>query len=146
MYLTLPFAFERDDGEAVTYVEQVESGKLPVLERISLRASALSSPPPRVVRIILSYHEELSTPSATGGAAVPGVPAPDKPLVVGDPVTIIKSRQRTLASPPEWLGEYLGRTGTVLWTTSAGAMVDFADARAWFPYSELERGGPQGLS
>jgi hypothetical protein len=146
MYLTVPFALERDDGEAVTYVEQVESGKLPVLDRISLRASVLSTPPPRVVRIIVSYHEELSAPSATGGSAVLGVPAVEKPLVVGDPVTIVKSRLRTLASPPEWLGEYLGRTGTVLWTTSAGAMVDFADARAWFPYLELERGGPKELS
>ena len=143
MYLTLPFTLERQDEETATYSEQVASGKAPVLGTLVIRKSVLTPAPPAVIRITLSYHAETPPLSEPRGSAWPLLDVGEKALQVGDAVTVVKSRLTTPTSPPEWLGQYLGRTGTVLWTTPAGAMVEFADSRAWFPYVELERENPE---
>ena len=54
---------------------------------------------------------------------------------------IVKNRLAGIHQPPEWLEQYLGRTGTVLWTTAGGAMVKLDNEATWFPYAELEVSG-----
>ena len=143
MYLTLPFTLEHQDEETATYTEQVASGRTPVLGTLVIKKSVLTPTPPAVMRITLSYHAETSAPAEPRGSTRPPLDSGDQAPKVGDAVTVVKSRLTTPTSPPEWLGQYLGRTGTVLWTTPAGAMVEFADSRAWFPYVELERENPE---
>lgn len=144
MYLMLPFALEQEDEETATYEEQVESGRPSVIGTISVNKSVLSTPLPSVVRITLSYYEErpvlTDTPESTlARRAAFSEKAPE----AGDEVTIVKSRLGKLASPPEWLEQFLGKTGTVLWTSALGAMVDLSGSATWFSYAELERGDPQ---
>lgn len=144
MHLTLPFKLEQEDGETATYEEQVESGRPPVVGTISLNKLALSTPLPSIMRITLSYSEGRPVPSEPLDSTLSHRAASgEKALAVGDKVTIVKSRRGTLASPPEWLEQFLGKTGTVLWTTASGAMVDLAGSATWFSYAELERGDPE---
>jgi hypothetical protein len=143
MYLTLPFILDHEDAATATYEEQVESAQPPVIGTFTLNKSALSTPPPPVVRIILSYHEARPAPAEpprlTGAHRTY---FDEKPLNPGDKVTVVKNRHATVTSPPEWLEQYVGSTGTVLWTTPAGAMVNLPGSRAWFPYAELEQANP----
>lgn len=144
MHLTLPFILEYEDEETATYEEQVESGRPPVVGTISVKKSALSAPLPSVMRITLSYSEGRPAPSEPlGSTLLHQAASSGKALEAGDKVTIVKSRHGTLASPPEWLEQFLGKTGTVLWTTASGAMVDLAGSATWFSYAELERGDPE---
>jgi hypothetical protein len=53
-------------------------------------------------------------------------------------VTIVKNTRAGAKYPPEWLEQYLGRTGKVLWTTTGGAMVKLDDEATWFSYAELD--------
>jgi hypothetical protein len=56
-------------------------------------------------------------------------------------VRVIKSRTAGVKSPPEWLGQHLGKSGVVLWVTLGGANVDFGSEAVWFSYDELEKVG-----
>lgn len=144
MYLTLPFTLEQEDEETATYEEQVESGTPPVIGTISVKKAALSTPRPSVMRITLSYQEERPALTVPPDLSLSRrATAGEKALEVGDKVTIVKSRLGTLASPPEWLDQFLGKTGTVLWTSALGAMVDLSGSATWFSYAELERGNPE---
>ena len=67
------------------------------------------------------------------------IPPPRDALKVSDKVKIIKDRDSGIRYPPEWLEQYLGRTGRILWTTAGGAMVKLERGATWFPYNELER-------
>ena len=58
-------------------------------------------------------------------------------MSVGAKVTIVKNTTAGTKYPPEWLAQYLGRTGAVLWTTPEGAMVRLGEGATWFPYAEL---------
>jgi hypothetical protein len=144
VYLTLPFKLEREDEETATYEEQVESGRPPVIGTISVKKSALSTPLPSVMRITLRYDEGRPALSGPPGLTPSRRTASsEKALEAGDKVTIVKSRLGKLASPPEWLEQFLGKTGTVLWTTASGAMVDLSGSATWFSYAELEQGNPE---
>jgi hypothetical protein len=55
----------------------------------------------------------------------------------GATVEIVKNRLAGIHQPPEWLEQYLGKRGTVLWTTVGGAMVELESGATWFPYAEL---------
>jgi hypothetical protein len=110
-------------------------------EPVVLRAAALPDPPPEVIRITLDWAEAVPArtartgPRSKGAAAIP-VPARSD-IHKGDQVKIVKSRVSGVKSPPEWLEQYVGRTGLVLWTTADGAMVDLDGAPAWFSFAEL---------
>ncbi len=144
MYLTLPFMLEQEDEETAIYEEQVEGGNPPVIGTISVQKSALSSPLPSVIRITLHFHEGGPALSDSSGLTVSGRAATgEKALEAGDEVTVVKSRLGKVTSPPEWLEQFLGKTGTVLWTTASGAMVDLSGSATWFAYAELERGNPE---
>jgi hypothetical protein len=69
----------------------------------------------------------ISERAAPGGAS----------LSTGSKVTIIKNEMAGVNYPPEWLAQYLGNTGVVLWITHDGAMVQLAGGATWFPYAEL---------
>ena len=56
----------------------------------------------------------------------------------GATVVIVKNRLAGIHQPPEWLEQYLGREGRILWTTAGGAMVQLDKQATWFPYAELE--------
>jgi hypothetical protein len=144
VYLTLPFMLEQEDEETAVYVEQVEGGKPAVVGTISVQKSALSTPPPSVIRVTLHFREGGPALSDSAGLTVSGrAVSSEKALKAGDEVTIVKSRRGKVASPPEWLEQFIGKTGTVLWTTASGAMVDLSGSATWFAYAELERGNPE---
>ena len=67
------------------------------------------------------------------------IPPPPDTLKVGDKVLIVKDRDSGVRYPPEWLEQFVGRTGRILWITADGAMVMLEDGATWFPYKELER-------
>jgi hypothetical protein len=139
MFLTLAFTFEEEDGDCARYVEQVEPGKPPAIGTISVRKSALCEPLPSVLRMTLSFQEcgrlPAERPDMTPSRAMA---VNQRNLSVGDRVTVVKNRLASVGSPPEWLGQYLGKSGAVLWTTTLGAMVGLPDGATWFPYAELE--------
>ena len=56
----------------------------------------------------------------------------------GATVVIVKNRLAGIHQPPEWLEQYLGHEGRILWTTAGGAMVQLDKQATWFPYAELE--------
>jgi hypothetical protein len=144
VYLTLPFMLEQEDEETAIYEEQVEGGKRPVIGTISVQRSALSTPLPSVIRITLDFHGGGPALSDSSGLTVSGrAVSGEKTLEAGDQVTIVKSRLAKVTSPTEWLEQFLGKTGTVLWTTASGAMVDLSGSATWFAYAELERGNPE---
>ena len=143
MYLTLSFTLAEEDEETAAYEEQVEGGKPSVIGTISLRKSAFTTPLPPVLRISLSYHAAGPALSQPPGSTPSPRAVPSKALEAGDTVTVIKNQQATVTSPPEWLEQYLGKAGIVLWTTPSGAMVDLTSSVTWFPYAELERGDPE---
>jgi hypothetical protein len=147
MYLTLPFILKQQDEQTATYEEEVQSGTSPVIGSLSVRKSALSPHPPSVMRVALSYGAARPAPTHPPGVDVPRwADFDEKPLEAKERVTVVKNRHGTLASPPEWLQQYVGQTGAVLWTTPSGAMVDLSGSATWFPYAELEREGPRPIA
>jgi hypothetical protein len=143
VYLTVAFRLEHEDAETATYEEQVEGAEPPVIGTISLAKSALSSPPPPVMRITVTYAEARLAPSEHAGFTPWLRGASGETLEAGDKVVVVKNRLGRLASPPEWLEQYLGKTGTVLYTTASGAMLEVDGRATWFAYEELERKDPE---
>jgi hypothetical protein len=95
-----------------------------------------ADPPPRTIVVSLDVPESTKTTGA-------GWPAPDeRPAATqvqpGSQVTIVKSRIAGAKYPPEWLDQFLGKKGTVLWVTEKGAMVRIGTDATWFAYPELE--------
>src|SRR3990172_4756852 len=115
--VTLTLAHEAD-GRA-HYVERPVNDNPPVVGGLSVESGALPHPPPKTIRLTVEFHQ----------AAQPRVPRSEtqldsgvgEKLATGDQVTIVKNTKAGTKCPPEWLQQYLGRTGRVLWTTSGGA-------------------------
>ena len=146
MHLTLPFTLEEEDDETATYVEQVESGKSPVIGIIAVKKSVLSQPAPFFMRIALSFPAGSPVLPETADSTLPRrLASSERALEAGDVVTIVKSMLGKVGSPPEWLEQFLGKTGTVLWTSELGAMVDLSEGATWFPCAELKRGHRERL-
>ena len=113
----------------------------------SLKASDLPDPPPDELRVTCRLGRGGSRTRAAGSAAADrgaesgapaGAHARPRKIAQGDRVEVIKSRVSGVKNPPEWLEQYVGRTGVVLWTTADGAMVDLGADAIWFSYEELE--------
>jgi hypothetical protein len=79
---------------------------------------------------------EITPARAPHGTPKPAA-APTEALATGDQAKIVKNALAGTKYPPEWLEQYLGRTGKVLWTTAGGAMVELDHEATWFPYAEL---------
>jgi hypothetical protein len=106
-----------------------------IVGSLSIDSQALPRPTPPLMRISLYFYDELATPARAdtlGAAPARAV------LKADDEVTIVKNSLAGIRYPPEWLEQYLGRTGRVLWTTADGAMVRLDTTATWFPYAELE--------
>ena len=132
---------ESEDELIVRYAEK-DAGDDPLLAAgLVLRRSALPDPPPSLLRATLRWEEGVAasdTALAAGGyVSLESVGSWRDEVKPGDRQTIIKSRGASVKSPPEWLEQYVGKTGVVLWTTADGAMLDIGGKASWFSYQEL---------
>lgn len=98
---------------------------------------ALPGPPPPSINIRLEIPRSAGPLKASGPSRME-TPT-QAPLRPGGQATIVKSRIAGAKYPPEWLEQFLGKTGTVLWVTDKGAMVRIGTDATWFAFAELER-------
>jgi hypothetical protein len=120
------------------YAEETADDQTPVVGSVSIDSAALPSPAPPVIEMSLGFAE-VAAEQAPKADLSRFIPPPRDALKVSDKVKIIKDRDSGIRYPPEWLEQYLGRTGRILWTTAGGAMVKLERGATWFPYNELER-------
>jgi hypothetical protein len=96
----------------------------------------LPGPPPPNINV------RLEVPRFDGRLPAGGLPRMEPPsqapLRPGGQVTIVKSRIAGAKYPPEWLDQFLGKKGTILWVTDKGAMVRIGNDATWFAFAELE--------
>jgi hypothetical protein len=120
------------------YAEETADDQTPVVGSVSIDSAALPSLAPAVIEMSLAFADAAAelAPKADLSRFIP---PPQDALKVGDRVKIVKDRDSGIRYPPEWLEQYLGRTGRILWTTAGGAMVKLERGATWFPYNELER-------
>jgi hypothetical protein len=109
-----------------------------------LSKATLPDPPPTVMKVAVEWPQ----PEASIAVAAPGLADARSPssvnvsiesqLKAGDRATVVKSRISGPKHPPEWLGQYVGKTGVVLWTTINGAVLRLNGTATWFAWDELE--------
>jgi hypothetical protein len=141
MILSATLKRESADGETVHYVDSYGGKHAFLSEAIVIRASDLPDPPPALLRVSLSWYQAPRAQddgSGTGEESILAAGAGRQGIAQGDRVEVIKSRVSGVKNPPEWLEQYVGRIGIVLWTTTDGAMVDLKTDTAWFSYEELQ--------
>ena len=127
-----------DSDGRTHYAEEVAEDQTPCVGSVSIDSAALPSPAPPVIEMSLVFAE-VAAGQAPKVDLSRFIPPPRDALKVSDKVKIIKDRDSGIRYPPEWLEQYLGRTGRILWTTAGGAMVKLERGATWFPYNELER-------
>ncbi len=139
MTLITTLTLVHETKDSAHYAEAPDQDQFPLLGTVSVQKWALPKPTPSTIRLALEPYEieRPSAPSRPAGAASEAG-AEVSPLRKGATVTIVKNRLAGIHQPPEWLEQYLGKTGTVLWTTAGGAMVQLESGATWFPYAELE--------
>lgn len=133
---TLTLIHETEDN--AHYAESPGDDRYPLLGTLSVQKWALPKPTPSTLRLTLEAYETerpSQSPPASGAAA--RIDLEDDVLRKGAAVKIVKNRTAGIHQPAEWLEQYLGREGTVLWTTAGGAMVKLDKEATWFPYAEL---------
>jgi len=137
MALSIVVVLDEGTDASVRYLEQT-GGKPPIIGTLDIERWALPAEVPAEIRVTLEFPREVR---ATGEGTRVGAferPSPSKAsLSTGSKVTIIKNEMAGVNYPPEWLAQYLGNTGVVLWITHDGAMVQLAGGATWFPYAEL---------
>jgi hypothetical protein len=135
MALMATFALSKEDEGRAHYAEIPGAEGAAILGTLSIDLAALPRPTPAVVRIALYLYD---TPLPTGHhEATVEAPIP-RP---GDEVIIVKNAMAGTRYPPEWLEQYLGKSGKVLWITPHGAMVGLEQGATWFPFAELRQAG-----
>ena len=138
MTLVTTLTLVHETKDSAHYAESPGDADYPLLGILSVQKWALPQPAPSAIRLTLEPYETQS-PAVPGPPARAGVEA-DKfasALRKGATVEIVKNRLAAIDQPPEWLEQYLGKRGTVLWTTVGGAMVKLDSGATWFPYAEL---------
>jgi hypothetical protein len=134
---TLTLIHETEDS--AHYAESPGEGRSPLLGTVSVQKWALPRPTPSTIRLTLeSYEARRPSESRSSADTAHVADAGEYVLRKGAMVTIVKNRIAGVHQPPEWLEQYLGRKGTVLWTTAGGAMVKLDKEATWFPYAELK--------
>ena len=137
MILSIVLLLDEVTDTSVHYLEQT-GGKSPVIGTLAIERSALPERVPSEVRVTLEFRREARPKGEGTGAARSERAATERAgLSTGDKVTIVKNTMAGAKYPPEWLAQYLGKTGVILWTTHDGAMVQLAGGATWFPYAEL---------
>jgi hypothetical protein len=138
MTLTTYFQLAGESEGGACYEERAAEGHPPVIGTLCIQRWALPQPLPSSLRVSLSFFG-ADHPFAPSAETQPGRrPAGKNQVTAGKSVTVIKNAAATMQQAPEWLEQYLGRTGTVLWTAADGAMVKFDDSATWFTYAELQ--------
>jgi hypothetical protein len=140
MTLITTLTLVHENEESAYYAETPGKEKHhPLLGAVTVQKWALSHPTPTAIRLTIETYE-AEQPTALRHLTVVTPPTDDAEGVLrqGAHVTVVKNRMAGINQPPEWLGQYLGRKGTVLWTTAGGAMVKLDDQATWFPYAELK--------
>jgi len=134
---TLTLIHETEDS--AHYAESPGEDRYPLLGTVSVQKWALPRPTPSRIRLTLeSYEAKRPSKSHLSAETAHLDDQGEDVLRKGAAVTIVKNRTAGLHQPPEWLEQYLGRKGTVLWTTAGGAMVKLDKEATWFPYAELK--------
>ena len=139
MTLITTLTLVHETKDAAHYAERPGDEEYPLLGTVSVQKWALPKPTPTTIRLVLeSYDMEPVASVAPRPTAASDADLDVSALRKGVAVEIIKNRLAGIHQPPEWLGQYLGRTGSVLWTSAGGAMVQLDDQASWFPYAELK--------
>jgi hypothetical protein len=160
MTLITTLTLVHETKESAHYAEAEDQDQFPILGTVSVQKWALPRPTPSTIRLVLEPYEAVQPPAlslvvgmgsgagarvtpetgetGTGEAGVRDAGAGTSALRKGASVRIVKNRLAGIHQPPEWLEQYLGRRGIVLWTTAGGAMVQLESGATWFPYAELE--------
>jgi hypothetical protein len=137
MTLIAHFQLASESGNAACYEERAEEGHPPIVGSLTIQNWALPRPVPSSLRVVVDFYG-TARPSGEAAEQTPVAPrGARQTLSAGAKVTIIKSTVTGVHYPPEWLQQYLGRTGTVLWTTADGAMVRLGESATWFHHTEL---------
>lgn len=138
MVLSIVLVLDEVTDTSVRYVEQT-GGKPPIIGTLDIERWALPEQVPSEMRVTLEFPREGRTIGEGTRAATSERPAASRAsLSAGSKVTIVKNTMAGIKYPPEWLAQYLGKSGVVLWTTNDGAMVQLAGGATWFLYAELE--------
>jgi hypothetical protein len=138
MTLVATFSLAREADGRAQYVETPRGEHHPAIATLSIESWALPEPTPSAIRVTVEFYEPARPRTAPDASRV--APTREETLREGDEVTIIKNTMAGTKYPPEWLEQYLGRLGKVLWTTAGGAMVELKGEATWFPYAELRIG------
>jgi hypothetical protein len=129
------------DQGTVYYVDSFGGAHAFLAGPVAISASDLPDPPPLLLHVSLSWYQAPVTEGAGGAGperAAPRPAAKGRKIAAADRVEVVKSRVSGVKNPPEWLEQYVGRSGIVLWTTADGAMVDLGSDTTWFAYEELQ--------
>ena len=138
MVLSIVLLLDEATDTSVRYVEQT-GGKPPVIGTLVIERWALPEQVPPEMRVTLEFPREVRATGEGMRAHVSERAAASRAsLTTGSKVTIVKNTVAGLKYPPEWLAQYLGKSGVVLWTTHDGAMVQLAGGATWFLYAELK--------
>lgn len=109
-----------------------------LLGAVGVQKGALLMPAPSEIRVTLEPEALEQHPGPRPSAHLARRLLDTEGIIeAGSSVTIVKNQLAGMNQPPEWLEEYLGRKGTVLWTAAGGAMVRLDKEATWFPYAEL---------
>jgi hypothetical protein len=139
MILSATLKKDSADQETVRYVDTYGGRDSFLGEALVIKTSDLPDPPPALLRVSVSWYQVPATSTPVAGKTRERVAAGMQRtgIAQGDRVEIVKSRVSGVKSPPEWLEQYVGRIGVVLWTTNDGAMVDLGAGASWFSFEEL---------
>jgi hypothetical protein len=134
---TLTLVHETEDSAYYAESPALEGAVL--LGALTVRKWGLPQPTPTALRLTLeSYEAEKPSRAAAGIPKKRRVLEAETLFREGATVVIVKNRLAGIHQPPEWLEQYLGHEGRILWTTAGGAMVQLDKQATWFPYAELE--------
>jgi hypothetical protein len=144
MILAATLKRESIDGENVRYVDSYGGKDSFLSGPVVVRASDLPDPPPALLRVSLSWYQAPRAEDGDGPGeegTLESTAAGRRRIAQGDRVKVIKSRIAGVRNPAQWLDQYLGEAGVVLWVTPDGATVNLGDGAVWFAYDELLRLG-----
>jgi hypothetical protein len=136
MLLSIVLSLDEVTETTVRYIEHAW-GKPSIIGPLYIERRALPESVPSELRLTLEFRAEVRPVGRGTGGVRPDKVASKARLNTGTKVTIVKNTVTGTKYPPEWLAQYLGKTGVVLWTTHEGAMVQLAEGATWFPYEEL---------
>jgi hypothetical protein len=138
MSLTTILTLIHETEESAHYAEGPGKDKYPLLGTVSVQRSALPTPTPSEIRVTLEAYTPAEQPRPRPSVDLARRLVDTEGVIEeGSTVTIVKNRLASINQAPEWLEEYLGRKGTVLWIAAGGAMVKLGHEATWFPFAEL---------